>query len=178
MLVLRVDESLPTFARVPAENVGETQVEFDLILVEVLVQLLGAQDLSDAIVVVVSVEKRFFPENRRREHAAQRPHVVHLIVDQEFWTLEVSRGHSNVVLLTRMIELGQAPVDESKLSVLVIDHDVVGLDVAVHDAEAVAIVECLQQLVQVEADVVVGKSLIELLEVCVLDVFQNEGRGP
>ena len=58
-----------------------------------------------------------------------------------------------------MVELRQAPVDEPQLSVLVVDHHVVRLDVAVHDAEAVAIVEGLQELVQVEPDVVVRQGL-------------------
>jgi hypothetical protein len=43
-----VDESLPTFPRVAAENVGETRVQFDLILVQILVEFLGAQYLCDA----------------------------------------------------------------------------------------------------------------------------------
>ena len=55
-----------------------------------------------------------------------------------------------------MVELREAPVDEPELSVLVVDHDVVGLDVSVHDAHAVAVVQSLQQLVQVVPDVVVG----------------------
>jgi hypothetical protein len=58
-----------------------------------------------------------------------------------------------------VVELGEAPVDEAQLPVLVVDHDVVRLDVAVHDAHAVAIVERLQKLVQVETDVVVGQGL-------------------
>jgi hypothetical protein len=41
----------------------------------------------------------------------------------------------------------------------VVDHDVVRLHVAVHDPVAVAVVQRLQQLVQVEADVVVGQRL-------------------
>ena len=41
----------------------------------------------------MSVEKRFFPEDHGRQHAAQRPHVegvvVHLVVDQQFGPLKV-----------------------------------------------------------------------------------------
>jgi hypothetical protein len=58
-----------------------------------------------------------------------------------------------------VVELRQAPVDEPELPVLVVDHDVVRLHVAVHDPVAVAVVQRLQQLVQVEADVVVGQRL-------------------
>ena len=62
-------------------------------------------------------------------------------------------------VITRVIKLGQAPIDESEFAVFVIDHHVVRLDVAVHDAQAVAVVQRLQQLVQVEPDVVVWERL-------------------
>ena len=50
-------------------------------------------------------------------------------------------------------------------SVLVVDHDVVWLDISVHDAHTMAIVECLQQLIEVEPNVVVCQSLVQLLQV-------------
>ena len=46
--------------------------------------------------------------------------------------------HSHVVLLFWVVELCQAPINESQLPLLVVDHDVVRLDVAVHDALGVA----------------------------------------
>ena len=48
VLVFRVDESLPTFARVSAENIGEARVQLNLVLVQILVELLSAQHLGDA----------------------------------------------------------------------------------------------------------------------------------
>ncbi len=44
-----------------------------------------------------------------------------------------------------------------------------------HDAHAVAVVECLEQLVEVASDVVVGEGLVKLLEVCVVDMLEDEG---
>ena len=63
--------------------------------------------------------------------------------------LEVSGGHPDVVLLAGVVELGEAPVDQTELPVLMVDHDVVGLHVSVHDAHAVTVVERLQELVKV-----------------------------
>ena len=54
--------------------------------------------------------------------------------------LEVSAGHPHVVLLARVVELRQAPVDQSQSPVLVVDHHVVRLHVPVHDAHTVAVV--------------------------------------
>ena len=38
-----------------------------------------------------------------------------------------------------------------------VDHDVVGLDVSVHDSHAVAVVERPEQLVEVVSDVIVSQ---------------------
>ena len=74
--------------------------------------------------------------------------------------LEVSAGHPHVVLLARVVELRQAPVDQSQSPVLVVDHHVVRLDVAVHDAHAVTVVKGTQQLVEVATDIVVSQGLV------------------
>lgn len=49
------------------------------------------------------------------------------------------------------------------LSVLMVDHDIVWLDVSVHDSHAVTIVEGSQQLIQVVANIIVCQLLIECL---------------
>ena len=57
--------------------------------------------------------------------------------------------HSFSIYLSRMVKLGQAPIDEAKFSVFVIDHYVVRFDIPVHDAHAVTVVQSLQQLVKI-----------------------------
>ncbi len=44
-----------------------------------------------------------------------------------------------------------------------------------HDAHAVAVVQRLEELVEVASDVVVCERLVELLEVGVVDVLEDEG---
>lgn len=46
---------------------------------------------------------------------------------------------------------------------LVIDHDIVRLDIAMHDAVAVTVVERLEQLVEVVAKIGIGQRRIENL---------------
>ena len=58
-----------------------------------------------------------------------------------------------------MVKLGQAPIDEAKFSVFVIDHYVVRFDIPVHDAHAVTVVQGPQQLVQISPDIVVSQCL-------------------
>lgn len=56
-----------------------------------------------------------------------------------------------------------------------IDHNVMRLDVAVHNALAVAEVEGLEELVHVVANVHVGELGVESAEVGVVDVFEDKG---
>jgi hypothetical protein len=62
----------------------------------------------------------------------------------------------------------------------VVDHDIVGLDITVHDALGVAEVEGLEELKDVETDVKVGEFGVESLELGVLRRLADhheEGRG-
>jgi hypothetical protein len=56
----------------------------------------------------------------------------------------------------------------------VVNHDVVRLDITVHDALAVAEVESLEQLEDVVAHVVVLELGVEAPEVGVVDVFKDQ----
>lgn len=102
------------------------RVQLDLVLVEVVEQIVGAEDLCDLdelIRVTVAVEKRLLPEDHGGEHGTQAPHVeavvVLLEVDQEFRTLEIARSHPDVVLSTRVVKFSKTPVDEAQLIKLV-----------------------------------------------------------
>lgn len=59
-----------------------------------------------------------------------------------------------------------------------VNHDIVWLYIPVHDSHAVAVVECLQQFVQVETDIVIGQCLIQQLEVSVIDVLKDQCWSP
>lgn len=105
--------------------------------------------------------------NHRREHTPVAPHVqavvVCLEINQQFGPFEVPRSHADIVLSLGMVELGQTPVDQPQLqrdtpqervwdrkydkmadfAVIVINHDIVRLDIAVHDSFGVAIIQRL-----------------------------------
>ena len=105
-----------------------------------------------------------------------RARGAHLEVDEELGALEVARGDAHVVLALGVVELGEAPVDEAELALLVVDHHVVRLDVAVHDAVRVAELERLEQLENVVPDVEVGERRVQHLEVGVVHVLEDERR--
>lgn len=58
-------------------------IKFDIVLVQVLKELLGAQNLGDLdqlVRVAGSMEERLFAEDHRGEHCAKRPHVQRVVV--------------------------------------------------------------------------------------------------
>ena len=185
MLILWVKKPFPSLSWMPAKDVIESWIEFYVVLVQVLVKFFSTQNLGNPnqlVIVVVSVKEGFFPKEHGSQHASQRPHVegivVHLVVDEEFGSLEVSAGNSHIVLLTRMIELCESPVNETKRTLFVINHHIVRFDISMHDSLRMTVVECLQQLVQIKANVKVRESLIQRLELCVVDILENQGRSP
>jgi hypothetical protein len=58
-----------------------------------------------------------------------------------------------------------------------IDHNVMRLNVAVHDALAVAKVQGLEELMDVESDIDVVELGVKASEVCIVDIFEDEGWG-
>ena len=181
-LILRVDEGMPALPREPPQNIIILLIQLDIVLVQIIKQLLRTEhlrNLNQLIRITIPMEERFLPKDHTRKHGAQTPHVeaviVLLEVDEQLGALEVARRDAHVVLGALVVELGKAPVDEAQLLLLVVDHDVVRLDVAVHDAFAVAVVEGLEQLVNVVAHVVVGEFGVEGAEVGVVYVFEDEG---
>ena len=94
-----------------------------------------------------------------------------------------------------MVEFGETPVDQPKLSesqwplrrkkdragaraayfsVLMVDHNVMRLHVAVHDALAVTVVQSLEELKNVVPHVVVLELGIQASEVGVVDIFEYQ----
>lgn len=96
----------------------------------------------------------------RREHGSSGPDIqriiVVIVVNQQLRSLEVPRCHPHVVILTHVVELSQPPVDQLQDLLVGVDDDVLRLDVAVHDALAVAVVQSLSER---------GKYLEQLIEV-------------
>lgn len=73
-----VDEFIPRFLLVDAENVVIVAVQCHVVLLDIVEQVIGAKDLGNfhqLVVVVLALEERLFLENHAGEHAAQRPDV-------------------------------------------------------------------------------------------------------
>ena len=185
-IVLRVNEFGPRLARdgLRWEKILVVRVEDQAVLVEVGVELLGSEhlrDLDELVIVVTSLEERLTLEDHTGKHAAKRPNVQRVIVglkiNKQFGSLEVSRSDANIILLPGMVKFGQTPINQSELAVRVVDHNVVRLDIAMHDAFRVAEVERLKNLIHVEANVEVVEALVQLAEVCIasIDEFSNNG---
>lgn len=121
-LVFASDEAVPWLLLESAQDIVVLGIQLDFVLVEVVKQIVGSEDLGDLdelIRVAVAMEERLFPEYHRRKHGTQTPHVqavvVFLEIDQELRPLEIPRSNSNVVFGAGVVELGKAPIDKSQL---------------------------------------------------------------
>ena len=82
-----------------------------------------------------------------------------------------------MILLARILEdSGDKEIDRY-LPVLMIDHNVMRFYVSVHDALAVAVVERLEEFVDVVAHIDVVELGVEAPEVGVVDVLKDQRRG-
>ena len=99
-------------------------------------------------------------------------------VDEELGPLEVSRSDAHVVLLPWVVEFCESPIDQTQLTVGMVNHDVMRLNISVHNALRVTEVKSLQDFKHVEANVKVVEALVELAEVriaCVDKLSDNRG---
>ena len=183
MFVLRVDELVPGFLRVLPNHVIVLLLKRYVVLVNVRVELVRAEhlrDLDELVVVVLALEERLLLKDHPREHAPERPNVqrvvVGLQVDQQLRALEVARGNAHVVLLARMVKLGQAPVYQPQLAIRMVDHDVVRLHVSVRDALRVTKVQRLQNLEDVVLDIEIIEVLVQSAEIDIasIDIFHDK----
>lgn len=82
------------------------------------------------------------------EHGASWPDIqrviVVVVINQQLRSLKVPWSHSNVVILPHVVKLSQAPIDQLQDLFMWIDDDVLRLDVTMHDALAMAIIQCLR----------------------------------
>mmetsp|Transcript_35961 Transcript_35961/g.78765 ORF Transcript_35961/g.78765 Transcript_35961/m.78765 type:complete len:235 (-) Transcript_35961:546-1250(-) len=147
MLILRRDEFLPGLFRVTAEDTIKVGVKLKIVRVKVVEQLFGTQDLGNLhqlVVVVMSMEEGLLAEDHPCKHTPQTPHiksvVILLKIDKELGSLEVTRCDADIVLPSGVVEFRQTPIDETQLPLLMIDHNIMWLNIAVHDAVGMTIV--------------------------------------
>lgn len=103
---------------------------------------------NQLVIVVFSGEKGFFLEDLEDkekqkeyayhcgEHTSKAPHVKRVIVishiNKKFRAFEITRCNSDIVLFASMIKFSETPINKTQFTLLVIDHDIVGFNIAMH----------------------------------------------
>jgi hypothetical protein len=121
-LVLGRDKAMPRLLGEAAEDVVILGIELYLVLVEVVEEIVGAEDLCNfdqLIRIAITMEEWLLAKDHGCEHGPETPHVERVIIlleiDQQLGALEIARRDPDVVLSARVVELGEAPIDEAKL---------------------------------------------------------------
>jgi hypothetical protein len=148
VLVLRRYETLEGLRWVPVKLLLKIGIQREIILPHVLQQVVCAEDLSHfdkLIIVVISVKEWILLEDDLSHGASSTPNIkgimISAVIDKQFGSFVVSRGNSDVVLLVGEIEIGEAPVNDPQFFLLIVEHDILRLDVSVHDTMRVTVVE-------------------------------------
>ena len=135
-------------------------------------------DFDQLVIVVVTLEEGVHFKHEASHSAADCPHVQRVIVlfvlHKKLGALVVPARDTHIVLLLRLVEICEAPVDKTQVAVFVVDHDVEWLHISVHDAMQVRVLKCLKDHVGVEADIYVRESSRQHLSLNVWNVFEDE----
>lgn len=67
--------------------------------------------------------------------------MVIFIRNEQLRSFEVPGTDSDVVVFFREVELSETPVDDSHFFILVVDHDILRLNVSMHDSNRVTVME-------------------------------------
>ena len=121
VLVLCCYKLQPRLPGVATHHGLEVWIQLYLIGVQIIVQAIRPQhlgNLHELIVVVLAPEEGLsLAEHHPRKHHPNAPHVERVVVvlqiDKELGTLEVLCGHPDIVLLARVVKLGQTPINQS-----------------------------------------------------------------
>ena len=120
VFIFLTNKPLPGFLHMFSHHFPKYRAQFYFILIKIPKQFLCAQDLCDfheLVLVIPAMEERVFLENNPREHGPETPHVqrvvVEFVIHQQLRAFEVPRGHPHVVLGSGVVELREAPVDQS-----------------------------------------------------------------
>lgn len=138
-LVLVVHELVPRLFWVLAQDIVVVGIQSDIVLFNVSEKVISSKDFRNfhqLVVIVFALEEWLLLEDHTSEHASQGPYIegviISLEIDQQLRSLEVPRGHSDVVLLLRVVEFGKTPIYQSKSLVVVVDHDIMRLHISMH----------------------------------------------
>lgn len=140
-----------------------------------------ADNASHLVIVVTSLKEGVDVEKHSSEGTSQRPDIKRVVVlavfHQEFRAFVISASDTYVILSVRLVKIGQSPVDNTEVSLLMVNNNIQGLDIAMHDSVAMSVVEGFQDFINVESDVQVVKRTRDLLGLDIRNIFKYKARS-
>mmetsp|Transcript_14032 Transcript_14032/g.21715 ORF Transcript_14032/g.21715 Transcript_14032/m.21715 type:complete len:307 (+) Transcript_14032:338-1258(+) len=168
----------------PSQNPIKMRIQLQVICIQILKELLRPKNfgnLYQLIIIVMPMEERFLPENHACKHTPQAPHIQRIIIllqiHQQLRSLEVPTRHTDIVLPSRMIKLGQPPINQPQLPLLMINHDIVRLDIPMHHPIRMTIIQRLEQLKYIIPNIIIRQGRIQYLEIGIIHMLKNQRGG-
>jgi len=130
------------------------------------------------VVVVASLEESIDIEQHTGKCASQGPDVKRVmilsILDEELGTLVVSTSNAHIVLSIGLVVVCETPIDYAQVALFVVNNDVKGLDVTMHDTVRMSVIQSFKNLVGIQPDVQVIENAIKLLSFDVRNILKHK----
>mmetsp|Transcript_28940 Transcript_28940/g.41358 ORF Transcript_28940/g.41358 Transcript_28940/m.41358 type:complete len:280 (+) Transcript_28940:342-1181(+) len=168
----------------PPQNPIKMRIQLQIIRIQILKELLRPKNfcnLHQLIIVIMPMEEWLLPKNHACKHTPQTPHIQRIIIllqiHQQLRSLEVPTRHTNIILPSRMIKLRQPPINQPKLPLLMINHDIMRLDIPMHHPIRMTIIQRLEQLKYIIPNIIITQRRVQYLEVGIIHMLKDQRGG-
>lgn len=159
----------------------EICIQSEIVFPHIFKQVVSTQyfgDLNELIIIVFAKKEGILLENYFCHGASCTPNVERVvilhIIHEKLRPLIVPRSDSDIVGLVWHIEVGEAPIYHPKLLSFVVKHQILWLDIPVHDALGMTIVQSLKELIHVVSNILVIKAREKSAIVHIIDVLKHQ----
>ena len=91
--------------------------------------------------------------------------MISLMIDEQLRSFEITRGDPHIILLIRMVELSETPINESDLALSVVDHNIMRFHISVDYPLRMTEIQSSEDFIHVKSDIEVCQLLIERSEI-------------
>lgn len=104
--------------------------------------------------------------------------MVQFVFDDQLWRFVMIGAHFQVVFLAWDVVLSVTPVDHLQSLLSVVDHNILGFEVPVHDPILMSVLQRLQGLITIQLDIPDCELRLQNNEWSVFHVLEDEAVHP
>ena len=180
MLILLIHKSFPRLSFPILKSLCNERFDRKLVFLHIIHKISSPHKLryfQQLVIIIISFEHRILLKNHVAHRTPKRPNVqtviIVKIINQQLRPFVVPRSYSDIIRFLRNKVLSKTPINDSKNSLVMVNHHIMRLDVSVHDAHRVAVIKPSQNFIDVKPAVEVCEVFVELAVVEAVDSFED-----